>query len=187
MTTLHFYESVFATCYKVLGKRLPPLSLWHLAALEAVESPFVTGRGNVSLGDIQMAVQICQSRWPNRPEPRPTLWTRVQNIWRNRNERYVREQAEIMAAHIAHHQIFPDVWSDEGGGKPLGAPAVLTRVVGLIAINVSLDQAWNHISPGMASWMISADAERKGNLEIVSDRDKAIMADLEAKGGEGGR
>lgn len=175
MTTSHlFYESVFATQYRVLGVKLPPLSLWHLAALDAVESPFVTWRGNVCLGDIQIAVQICRTRWPKRPDIRPTLWTRLQNLALNRNERYVRGQAEMLAAHIAHHCIYPPVWSDEGG-KPIGCPPQLNRVVSLLALNVGLSEAWNDISPGMASWMIAAEAERQGQLSITSDKEHAIM------------
>lgn len=178
MTTLHFYESVFATRYRVLGVTLPPLSLWHLAALEAAESPFVTGSGNVTLGDIQIAVQICRTRWPKRPEPRPTLLTRLQNLMRNRNERFVRRHAESMAAHIAHHRIYPPVWVEERDGQPIGSPQTLLQVVALLELGVSLDQAWNDISPGMASWMTAASGERKGNLSVTSDETAAKMEAL---------
>lgn len=187
-TTVRFYESIFAPAYRVLGHKLPPLSLWHLAALEAIESPFITGQGDVRLGDIQSAVQICLTRWPSKPALKPTWLDCVQNLLWNRNRSIVKRHAETLAAHIAHYQIHPEMWregEEEGKGGPK-SPHILLRASALIDLGLSMNVVMNDISPAMASWLICGTNEYRGNSSgMISDRESSIMERMQEGGGDG--
>lgn len=176
-TSERFFQSLFTPAFTVLGRKLPPLSLWHLAALEAIESPFITGRGNVSLGDIQAAVQICMSRGPAILDLRPTLRDKWQNLIWNRNAKFVTKHATALSAHLASSQIYPELWrsEDKGGASP-GSPNILLRVAALMDVGFSLSEALNDITPAMASWITASMGEYRGQgNSIVSDKDMVIM------------
>ena len=174
MSTEAYYRQLFAPQYIVLGKTLPPLSLWHLAALEALASPFVTRQGSFDLADLQVAVKICLTRWPQQPVLRPTAVDLAQQRRRRGNQTYLAREARAFTDYLALHNRPPEIWESEMD-KPrlLSAPAVLSRVAGMLKFPaLTLDQIWNDISPGQALWLLCATAEREtGEIRFVTDED----------------
>jgi len=56
-----FLESIINTEHRVYGKKMLPLSLFHVAMLENIESPLLIG-GELKPEDIQKAAIICSSK-----------------------------------------------------------------------------------------------------------------------------
>jgi hypothetical protein len=54
-----FYDALLAEPATVLGRRLRPLCVGHVALLEAIESPLITGKP-CYLADLLIAVGICE-------------------------------------------------------------------------------------------------------------------------------
>lgn len=177
-----FFLHLFPPQYRVLGQDLPPLSLWHLAALEAIESPFLGGKGaQIQLGDLQAAVRVCLTRWPDQPEIRPRLRDWWQQLRYRTDERYLRQHAKAFHAYLQLHCTPPEIWEDEEGiPRTITAPSVLSRVAALSNFPAfTLDAIWNDVTPGYALWLLCANAEREtGRVRFASDEDDALP-DLE--------
>lgn len=174
-----FYRLLFSSRTKVLGRKLPPLSLWHMALLEGIDSPFISDApgGRIELADVQAATAICQVRWPNLPRLTPSLRDVVQ-AWRYRGStRFIRKHTEALKAHIRLHLTPPDVMWDQAfdSNREITAPHILTRVVGLVSMGIDYQRIWNDISPGMSLWLLNASAERAGaSLRFVRKEDLAV-------------
>ncbi len=170
-----FFRLLFPPRYRVLGYELPPLSLWHVAALEAIGSPLLSPHGEtrIELGDLQAAVRICQTRWPDQPDMRPRLVDWWQQLRHKTSLRYLRTHAEAFHAYFALHCTPPELWEDEGVPRLLTAPSILSRVAGLAALPAfTLDSIWNDVTPGYALWLLCAKAEREtGNVRFVTEED----------------
>lgn len=174
-----FHHHLFPPRCRVLGRELRAFSLWHLAALEAVHSPLRPGappHDSIELGDLQAAVQICRTRWPQPPHPRPSLRDVCQQ-WRHREDaRFLQTHAEAFAAYTALHCAGPELWEDEERtGRQLTAPGVLSIVAALARFPAfTLDAIWNDITPGFARWLLCADRERQeAGIRFVTDEDDA--------------
>jgi hypothetical protein len=176
-----FYRLLFSSQTKVLGRQLPPLSLWHLALLEGIGSPFVSANpgDQIDLADIQAAVRICSVRWPNHPKLKPSLRD-VYHAWRYRgNKRFVRQNAQALMAHIRLHCAPPELWEQvTHEGREITAPHILSRVVGLVALGIDYARIWNDIPPGMSLYLLNAAAEREGaHVRFVRPEDSEQLPD----------
>jgi hypothetical protein len=187
-----FFRQLFPPVYRVLGRTLPPLSLWHVAALEAINSPFVQPHGSggrTELSDVQIAVQICLTRWPDQPRLEPTLRHWLQQFFYRGSSRYVRRHAQAFAAYFQCHSAPPELWEDEKTApRFLTAPSVLSRVAGLSCFPAyTVDSIWNDVTPGYALWLLCANAERQtGALRFATEEDDEPdnLPDLKAKSDE---
>lgn len=159
-----FYQHLFPSRYRVLGRWLPPLSLWHVASLEALRSPFVTHQGSIEFADVQVAVKVCLSRWPKQPTLKPTIRDACMAWIYRHNHRRIAEQARIMFAHINAYSTPPRVWeSVEEGCATITAPPILSRIARLASLgNMSMREIWNDVTPGFSIWLLLALAERDG-------------------------
>lgn len=183
-----FYRHLFPARYRVLGRVLPPLSLWHLAALEAIDSPLISSEGDqpIELGDLQSAVQVCLTRWPRQPQLSPSLRHWWQQFRHRKDLRYLKRHAEAFRAYLQMHCTPPELWQDEGKPRLITAPLVLSRVAGLAALpGFTLDAIWNDVTPGYALWILAANAERQ-NPDAVrfcrpEDDDDELLEDLTVK------
>lgn len=169
-----FLRHLFPTQFRVLGRILPPLSLWHLAGLEAVDSPFAGRSDSISLWDIQVAVKVCTTRWPNQPKLTPTFRDNWQQ-WRHGNDAaYIREHAEAMAAHLQLHSLPPELYEQVGEQtREISAPPILARVAAMVRLPAfSNDDIWNNTTPGYFSWLMCAITEREqGNVRFSEPDD----------------
>lgn len=87
---------------RVLGRTLQPATIWHVAALVALESPLV-GEGTASIEDIQIA-SIILSQTPTLDRlpvmPKATwrdIWHRARYA---KDSAFLRAQSELIASHL---------------------------------------------------------------------------------------
>lgn len=59
--------------YRLLGRRLRPLSLWHLLLFQVLDSPFIVRGGTISLFDLKTAIGICSLGYRDSNIRRPRL------------------------------------------------------------------------------------------------------------------
>lgn len=178
-----FLRHLFPPQCRVLGHRLPAVfSLWAMAGLEAIGSPLRPGAAStesVSLGDLQIAVRIVSTRWPDQPEMKPRLSDWWQQCRHREDKPFLQTQATAFSTWIALHSTPPELWRDEGGkGRLLTAPLVLAKFSALTAFPCfSLASLWNDISPGFAAWLLCADRERRdGDVRFWTDDDEAAAS-----------
>lgn len=168
-----FHRTLFPPRVRVLGRWLPPLSFWHLACLQALESPFIRG-GDIALADIQLGVKIAFTRWPAPPPVRRTWREAAQRWLYDRSPSYVRREAEAFSLWRQLHELRPEFWEREDQlPRLLTAPAILARVAQLERLTkFTHAEAWNDLTPGYASWLISTIQEQQGaELRFVRDED----------------
>lgn len=176
-----FFLHLFPPQFSVLGRALPPLSLWHLAALEAIGSPLILQRpgSTIELGDLQAAVQVCLTRWPDQPQLKPRLRDWLQQVVYRRNERYLRQHAEAFDAYLNLHCRPPELREKLNEvPRRITAPSVLSRVAGLMAFpSFTLSNIWNDVTPGYALWLLCAASEREtGQLSFITEEDDELSA-----------
>jgi len=187
-----FFRHLFPPQYRVLGHVLPPLSLWHLAALEAIGSPLLASEPGhtAELGDLQAAIRICLTRWPDQPDLRPTLRDWWQQFLHRKDRRYLRDHAEAFHAYLQIHTTPPELWKGEGEiPRLISAPSVLSRVAGLSELPAfTLNDIWNNVTPGYAYWHLCAIAERDPSLSVrfarEEDEEESDLPDLEQQSDE---
>jgi hypothetical protein len=167
-----FLTSLFPGVHRVLGRKLPPLSLWHLACLHAISSPLVTLQGEVTFGDLQLAVRISRMRWPQQPDFRPRLRDAIERVCFSLHRKTwqllrLRRESEKWMFYRNCYNAQPSFWEvehDENtGGSTLNAPEIMLRVVELTRVRgLRHAQIWNEISPGYSAWLVSTNQQRDG-------------------------
>lgn len=170
-----FATAIYHTEPTVLGKKLLPLSLGHVFALMAVESPYVC-HGPKGLWDLSLAVAICSHTWEGNQR-----WFKSGKIladfkrWGKqcRKLNFVAEHWKFKT-YFDHYTQFPERNHSEGM-KPSRHPWPLMVANSLVA-KVGEERAWNMPLPLAVSYW-SADAEMQGDDSLKSDRDKAMFAE----------
>ena len=175
----NFLLSLYPGRHVILGVTLPLFSFWHLLGLHAIRSPFVIKDGIAELKDLQLAVKICQSRYPDQPDLR--TWT--SDAWlffRRRNDiAFVGDQCARFVFYKECHEALPEFWDNENEIVPrsLTAPAILARVASLARRpGFTHSEIWNDIAPGYACWLSSAMAEQEG-AELRFQREEDLEED----------
>jgi hypothetical protein len=160
-----FYRTLFPGRVQVCGKMLPPLTLWRLAALQAIESPFVSGdpAAKITPADLTLAIRAVTCHNLQAPDLRPNFWA-----WRwtrklDRNGKLWKQQAGLFVRWMAAHQLSPELWRDElREPRYITAPLVMSQVTALLKLGIQHDAAWN-TSPGYAAWLTLTAAERESD------------------------
>lgn len=139
--------------HRVLGRRLRPLSLWHLLLLAEIESPLITGNP-VGPHDLLRATSICRCLYPAVDlSARSTF----RAAWSVLGKGALRRQIEAFRAYNADFHPVPKftIVPREGGSsaEPLGAaPELLQMVADVMHItHLPPAGAWN-MAPGEARW-----------------------------------
>lgn len=176
-----FQHLLFPGTATVLGRELPPLSLWSLSVLQAVRSPLLQpGTGNreprtdsFTLADLQVAVRCALTPVLSAPDLRPTFRERL--LWRRRhkNRAYLDVHAAAFVQWLAAHQNAPVLWEQENHDcRFLSAPVGLSLVAALMQLGMSHLEAWS-CSPGYARWILLAAAERSSDsIHFAEDDDE---------------
>ena len=172
-----FQHALFPPALRIMGRTVQGLSLWHLAALHSVQSPFLSAdpERRVVVGDLLIALRIVQAR----PWAALQLCPRLADILtRLRYRRTWQQHARAFAQWLRAQQITPELWQrvDEGAPRQITAPVILSKIAALMAIGFSHDEAWA-LSPGYAEWIALAHAERTvPGVKFLTDPDRADMA-----------
>lgn len=169
-----FYRTLFPGRVQVCGVSLPPLTLWRLAALQAIDSPFLSGdpKTRITPADLTLAVAAVRCLNMQPPNLRPGLrafwWTRKMN----RSRKVWKAQARLFIQYLRAHQIGPELWRDElREPRYITAPLVMSQVAGLVELGIDHRQAWD-TSPGYASWLLLTAAERKcDGIKFAADEE----------------
>lgn len=170
-----FHRQLLPGTYRVLGHVLPPLSLWHLEQLVALRSPLLRGGCDddaAQLGDLQVAVKVCLSRYPHPARLQPTFRDCIQQWIFRRDEVYLRRHLQAFVSFLAVHMTPPDIWETEGAAtRYLTAPPILQRVTGLMRFPCfTWAEIWNDITPGLSLWLLTASSERESTeVRFVQD------------------
>jgi len=176
-----FQHALFPPALRVMGRTVQGLSLWHLAALHSVQSPFLSCDPalRIVVGDLLIALRIVQARPWTALQLRPRM---VDILTRLRYRRTWQQHARAFTQWLRAQQVTPDLWQrvDDGAPRQITAPVILSKVAALMAMGFSHSDAWA-LSPGYAEWIALAHAERTvPGVKFLTDEDRADMA-AEAK------
>lgn len=174
-----FLIGLYPGKHRVLGVTLPAFSFWHLLGLHAIHSPFVDADGVLTLRDLQIAIKICQTRYPDQPRIKVTLRDVILHKLRAGKEAYVRAQCEAFLFYKQCHETLPAFWENENEVIPreITAPVILARVSNLMAkTNMGHAEIWNDLSPGYACWLSSTLGELEG-ADVRFEREEDLLED----------
>lgn len=174
-----FHHVLFPGSVTVLGRVLPPLSLWSLSVLQAVRSPFVAEFAEFTLADLQLAVRCACAPVLTAPDLKPRFRDRL--LWRlkHRSLAFLEREASAFTAWLQAHQRLPALWQSETADpRFLSAPLVLTQVAALMSLGMTHVEAWS-CSPGYARWLILANDERTSEHIRFAEDDEIEDAALE--------
>ena len=195
-----FLAALFPGSHRVLGVRLRPYCLGHLAALMAIGAPLVAGDGaRIGAGDLLAAVRVCRSPgWPvlSPYDLRPRWRDAVRRWWLERKPTRLRAAVQAFMDYQDAHCSFPKFYSQESTkeddvdrgdvptGNRLSAPFLLSRVCAVVMrTSVSQAEAWQ-MPLALPSWMIGTLDELEGSpvrfLDESEDNEDALPPDPEA-------
>lgn len=187
-----FLAALFPRRHFILGSWLRPYCHGHLAALDAVGSPFLAAPdsgASVGAGDLLLAVRVCAAPgWPLlcpddlRPRPADVL----RRWWLERRPARLRAAVQAFQNYLDDHTSFPEFWEEQSvkedddgqpvGGAPsrrmLSAPVALARVCALISrTTLTLAEAWT-LPLAMPAWYAGTLDEMEGaHVRFLRDGD----------------
>lgn len=182
-------EVLLAWCggggWRVLGRRLVPLTLLHLELLRMVGSGVVTG-GKMSLPELDLAVRICSmSPW----EAGRWLATR-RSGWRRRWEKVrfslvllrwwllLPAQWEMMKVYTGATLKSPEMMIRERtgvGGDKRDAPALLDSWCMLVEAGFPWREVVGVWPASLVGWLQETLASREGGRKFITESDRALM------------
>jgi hypothetical protein len=161
-----FFFTLFPGVAKCCDRELPPLSLWRLCSLEAIESVFICGSSEdeITPESLLLAIRALDCKYPETPSLLPTAQD-IRWINRLRNDReFFEQEARTFIEYIKRHTIRPELWQNEGPSemRPLTAPSALVAVTGLMKLGMTHTEAWA-TAPGYAQWLLLTESERQSD------------------------
>lgn len=173
--------------HRVFGCRLRPLSLWHLLALDAIDSPFAGfGDGAASTTDFLRAVAILATEPPETLEIHPEgiepgIWLAFCAIPFTKKCRRANLQ---LKAYFSDFYSSVDVWNftnGEGGGHRISAPWLLARAVFLMRhTNLSERRIWTAPIGQILNYAAAVE-EQVTNNQVISTDEQAAMEEARAQ------
>lgn len=162
--------------HRVLGKRLKPFSTWHLLQLQYMQSPLVGG-GAVESGDLELAVRVCQTSFPNAVAARRRWWR-----WRGLG---MKAEVEAFEQYVADYATGPDIQAEETSTKKARLPdmdSLLQEVAMYRKMSgCSREEAWN-VPIGEMAWMNAAWARMEGaKFSIMTELEREALRRAKAK------
>lgn len=168
----------------VLGRRLLPLSLWHMVQLEIAQSPYFLGGAFPTPRDLRLAVTVCTTPFPRLPDlsGQSLVWDWLKS-WRCD---FLTETARFRA-YLEDFNALPMLWREEqkrspGSRETVGLPWALGIVAGLCgSTGWSAETAWN-LPVGQAYWYHVAFAMQRGcSVDLLSDGELLAIETVKAK------
>lgn len=173
-----FLRILFPGQARVCGRALPQLTLWRLACLFAIQSPFLSidkQSGTFTLSDLLLAVRAVKARNQCAPSLRPRIRDLLTLIFRRKNKAYRDKHGSCFVEWLSLHQLPPELWENEGSeNRTISAPFILSQVAGLMGLGMTHSEAWD-TSPGYAKWLLAAHAERQTDrVRFFTEDDEEI-------------
>lgn len=168
----------------VLGRRLLPLSLWHLQQLEIAGSPYFVGGAFPQARDLRLAVAVCTTPFPRLPDlsGKRLAWDWLKS-WRCD---FLTETAKFRA-YLDDFNALPQLWRQEekrnpGAREPVGLPWALAIVAGICgSTGWSAETAWN-LPVGQAYWYHVAFAMQRGcSVDLLSEGELLAIEKVRAR------
>lgn len=173
-----FLEAMFPGHHTVLGRKLNPFCLWHVVALEAIQSPFILDKPPTFI-DLFLAVKICSSENKDvlslikiTPLSRLKITIDSMVFWFN-------QELAKFRHYLESHLVYPQLWFPPTG-KRLKAPWPMINLV-LILRHTSLhpDEIWD-MPLGEVLWLSASIAEQIGaETEIMTEAEIAAIKHAE--------
>lgn len=168
------FESWVNAQHTVLGKALKPFALVHLMWLEQIGSPFVISSKEISLTDLQLAVQICSE------DTNEGILAALDQGKPGSNLESLKEEVERFFSYINDFAAVPEYESRPGGN--------IERIPGhlLTAASVIRETGWSDqtvwaLPFGKLYWYHSAfHFLANHDTNVVSDADREAEAALDA-------
>jgi len=167
----------------VLGRRLLPLSLWHLLMLEIAQSPYFAG-GYPTPKDLRLAVTICTTPFPRLPD---LSGRRLIRDWLRSWRCLFPVEAAKFRAYLQDFNALPMLWTKEatrraGAREPVGLPwtlAIVANVCG--STGWSAETVWN-MPMGQAYWYHVAFCMQKGgDVDLLSEGEMPAVEQVKAR------
>ena len=164
----------------VLGKRLKPMSTWHVLQLQYVQSPLAAG-GAVEWSDLWLAVRICGTSFPE--SVRRPRFAALRLAWARGWRRLARE-VSAFEAYAGDYMSSPEIQSEKTSTQSARLPdldSLLQEVAMYRKMSgCSREEAWN-VPTGELSWMNTAWARMNGaKFTIITPLERAMIARLKA-------
>jgi hypothetical protein len=177
--------------WRVLGRRLRPLTLAHRELLRMAGSGLVTGLP-MRLPDLDLAVQVCSrspraaARWLARPRPRwwvkgRMLWILLAYSWRMPAQwARLREWCESCenAPEMMDRPQASGKMGMEHHGTPVfrrDAPPVLDLWTRLVEAGYDAREVLEVMPSGLVRWIFETLATKDGQRKFVTDLDHEMM------------
>lgn len=177
------------TCPVILGVRLRPLSIWHVWALRAAESPLING-GKFDIEDVCKAVMLCgmtredYARQIQSGEIAITLGDVAAEYLQLSPEDREIEVANL-ADYIDQMTQFPEYWQKEKSDPVkdrIRCPTEWHLVSSLLAMSICKDEsaAWDYPIARAQCWQ-AIQGEQAGSKNYMDAKDRADMDQLNAE------
>jgi hypothetical protein len=173
-----FLRVLFPGQARICGRQLPPLTLWRIACLQAIRSPFLSVEaetGTFTLADLLLALRAVQARNMTPPNLRPHWRDVITLVLCRKSARYRQKHGSHFLQWLALHQLSPELWKNEDNdGRSLSAPFIISQIAALMETGMSHAEAWD-TAPGYATWLLAASAERHTDrVQFTTEEDAAI-------------
>jgi hypothetical protein len=171
---------------EIMGLQLRPLSVWHVWALSAMDSPYIIG-GDLTVEAICRALMICTQTRAGFAELINTdahilLLGDIAGIYLAATPEERADAQQAFAEYIDACTVFPEFWEDgktDAVKDRLRCPVEWHIVAALVRMGIvrTEDQAWDYPIARARCWG-AVEAERNGNNKYVDQRDRADMEKL---------
>ena len=159
----NYFNGLIGAEVKVCGVKLANLSLWHLAILEAIGSPILSGE-SAGIRDMLILLKVTKSKYPKIESLKASfmdgLW-----IWRiERSDKLALREVNKLREWFAVQMSAPVMYTSESVSLHKGAssPNVLSLVTGIVSrSNETIENVWNMRS-AEARWYDVSLAEQDG-------------------------
>jgi hypothetical protein len=186
-----FAEALLGGRHRCFGYNLRPFSAAHLAFLEAIGSPVVSGGKPILPDDLLLAAKVCAAKVSLRNGAyvpavslRPTLLDSVRLAWVSTSQaRYSRAIAEFRC-YLDDYLETPSKYETPGKKpRPMSAPAVFAVVVQALPM-LGEERAWT-MPFGLLRTYIEVHAESNGaEIRFTPDEEEAAQIERELAAAE---
>ena len=169
--------------WRVLGKRLRPLTLMHRELLRMLGSGLITG-GRMHLPELDEAVQICRrtpsqaARWMARPKRRwkgklRACWLLLAYGWR------MKRQWQVMREYVESCENTPDMLIMEepqavGLAQKRDAPGLLDMWSTLTAAGYDAEDLLQRWPAGLVRWLHETLRSKEGGRKFETEDDRRL-------------
>lgn len=185
-----FYRSLLTPRLKVFGYHLKPFSVYHLAILKALNSPFVIVDQDIRPAEVIIFLKVCSIQFPEQPDlVNLSFLDRWKTYFITFNKKAFIEIVKGCSWYIKEHQYYPEYMSSDSGFnlRDLNAPPDCSMITNLIKNGIPHEEALN-LPISYANWLIASFAELDGDkrtffdpLEKKSFEDEVLTPDKEVE------